>query len=122
VNLVSTAMPDETVRSSAATAPARASNQRSFVRYSLRSAAFRVRAPGGTHEIRLKDLSCGGACGLMCEPLRIGDYVIVEFDQRHQVEAQICWVRRFLVGLQFTHPLSEAFVERLREKASGPAQ
>jgi hypothetical protein len=111
-------MQDETARSATAPALALASNQRSFVRYPLRSAAFRVRGPGGTYDIRLKDLSCGGTCGLMCEPLRVGDYVIIEFDQRHQIEAQICWVRRFLVGLQFTHPLTEAFVERLRERAS----
>ena len=92
-------------------------DKRAHVRHRFKGAAFRVRASGGrVFEIRLKDLSVGGACGLICEPVRVGDYLIIEFDARHQVEAQVCWARRLLTGLQFTHPLNPAFIERLEEQ------
>ena len=90
-------------------------DKRAFVRLSLRSATFKVRMAGGECEMRLKDLSRGGACGLLCEPVGVGDHVVLEFDRRHQVEAEICWVRRFLVGLKFTNELTPQFVERLHE-------
>ncbi|MBO9713176.1 PilZ domain-containing protein [Sphingomonas sp.] len=101
--------------------PADGSNARTSRRYSFRSAPFRVRAPGVDSEIRLKDLSRGGACGLMAEPLTVGDYVIVELDARHQAEAEVCWVRRMLVGLRFTQPLTQAFVEGLHARNHGLA-
>lgn len=92
-------------------------DKRLSARYPLRGAAFAVRTSGGYLEIRFKDVSSGGACGLICEPVRVGDFIIVEFDSRHRIEAEVCWVRRFLVGLRFTNPLNENFVERLRAKA-----
>lgn len=67
--------------------------------------------------MRLKDLSRGGACGMLCEPLGVGDFVVIEFDSRHQVEAEVRWVRRFMVGLTFTHPLTRDFLDRMRELA-----
>lgn len=96
-------------------------NKRAHVRHPFKGAAFRVRAADRTCEIRLRDLSDGGACGLMCEPLSVGEFVIVEFDTRHQIEAEVCWVRRFLVGLRFTSPLTPTFVERLSQKHAAPA-
>ena len=97
-------------------------DKRAFVRHRFKGAAFRVRASGGRDfEIRLKDLSVGGACGLICEPVRAGDYLIIEFDARHQVEAQVCWARRLLVGVQFTNPLNPEFIERLTERRAESA-
>jgi hypothetical protein len=91
------------------------SEQRSSVRSPLKSAAFPIRTATATYQIRFKDISTGGACGLICEPVQVGDFVIVEFDRAHQIEAQICWVRRLMVGLKFTHPLAEDFIARLSE-------
>ena len=96
-------------------AGARASDKRTSVRRSFRSASFKVRMAHGECEIRLKDLSRGGASGLIGEPVRIGDYLVVEFDRRHQVEAEVCWVRRLLVGVRFSNELTPQFVERLCE-------
>ncbi|MDB5702894.1 MAG: hypothetical protein JWN66_10, partial [Sphingomonas bacterium] len=91
-------------------------DRRDSRRYSFRSASFKVRASTRDCDIRLKDLSCTGASGLMCEPVGIGEHVVVEFDAKHQVEAEVCWVRRFLVGLRFTNQLRPGFVERIRER------
>ncbi|HWI85178.1 MAG TPA: PilZ domain-containing protein, partial [Sphingomonas sp.] len=72
--------------------------RRAYVRWSFRGTAFPVRLGKKEFEIRLKDLSRGGACGLMEEPLAIGDYVLIEFGERHVIEAQVRWVRRVIVG------------------------
>lgn len=100
-------------RRKAAEAESWPEDKRSFKRHAFRTASFKVRTPSGECEMRLKDLSRGGASGLICEPVGIGDHVVLEFDRRHQVEAQVCWVRRLLVGVKFTNELTPQFVERL---------
>lgn len=90
-----------------------ASDKRAFVRHPLRCASFTVRIAAGECEIRLKEVSRGGASGLICEPVSVGDYMIVHFDRKHRVEAQVCWVRRLLVGIKFTNRLSATFVNSL---------
>jgi PilZ domain len=113
--MTSVAVSKRTHRSNAAATAERPSDNRAFVRLSFRSAAFKVRMVGGECEIRLKDLSRGGASGLICEPVDVGDHLVVEFDRRHQVDAEVCWVRRLLVGIRFTNELTPQFVERLHE-------
>ncbi|MDB5710215.1 MAG: hypothetical protein JWL96_2285 [Sphingomonas bacterium] len=112
--MTSVATSQRSHRPSAANAE-RPTDKRAFTRRSFRSASFKVRIAGGECEIRLKDLSRGGASGLICEPVRVGDHLVVEFDSRHQVDAEICWVRRLLVGVKFTNELTPQFVERLHE-------
>jgi hypothetical protein len=113
--LTSVAIPKRHSRDKAAPTAERPSDKRAFVRLSFRTASFKVRMAHGECEIRLKDLSRGGASGLICEPVGIGDHLVVEFDRRHQVEAEVCWVRRLLVGIRFTNELTPQFVERLHE-------
>jgi hypothetical protein len=91
-------------------------NRRKTARYTFRGDSIPVRSPHGECEIRLKDISRAGACGMICEPLRVGDFIIIEFDNRHQIEAEIRWVRRFMVGISFSHPLTRDYLERLRER------
>ena len=74
-------------------------DKRVYKRWSFKGTAIPCRIGKKHFEIRLKDLSRGGACGLMEEPVAVGDFVMVEFDERHVVEAQVCWVRRVMVGL-----------------------
>lgn len=114
IALASVATPKRANRLSAATAE-RPGDKRAFIRLAFRSGSFKVRMTGGECEIRLKDLSRGGASGLICEPVGVGDHLVLEFDRKHQVEAQVCWVRRLLVGLKFTNELTPQFVERLHE-------
>jgi hypothetical protein len=114
-DMTSVATSQRSHRPSAAANAERPTDKRAFTRMSFRSASFKVRMVGGECEMRLKDLSRGGASGLICEPVGIGDHIVLEFDRRHQVEAEICWVRRFLVGLKFTNELTPQFVERLSE-------
>ena len=113
--MTSVAVSKRNDRPNAAASAERPSDNRAFVRLSFRSASFKVRMAGSECEIRLKDLSRGGASGLICEPVGVGDHIVVEFDRRHQVDAEVCWVRRLLVGIRFTNELTPQFVERLHE-------
>jgi hypothetical protein len=103
-------------------APAEDDGRRRYQRYKFKGDGFPVRFGKKRFEIRLKDLSAGGACGLMEEPVAVGDFITVELDEKHQVEAQVCWVRRVLVGLQFTRPLNPVFVSRLHDKRTRPPE
>jgi hypothetical protein len=94
-----------------------ASNKRAYFRHAMRSVSFPIRRPDRTvATIMLKDLSCSGACGLVCEPLQAEDFLVIEFDGRHRIEAKVRWVRRLLVGLEFTNPLSDVYLDQLRER------
>jgi len=103
-----------------AAAGVRLPEKRAFARHPFRSATFPVRIGASECEIRLKDLSRGGASGLIGEPVRVGDHVVIVFDRHHQVEAEVRWVRRLIVGLTFTNPLSATFVERLATRSVEP--
>jgi hypothetical protein len=113
--MTSVAISEQSYRGNAATGPAQPSDTRVFDRHSFRTVSLRVRTPGGECEIRLKDLSRGGASGLICEPVGVGDHIVFDFDSRHQIEAEVCWVRRLLVGVRFTNELTPQFVDRLCE-------
>jgi hypothetical protein len=113
--MTSVAISEQSHRGKAVTGAARPSDKRIFARHAFRTVSLKVRTPGGECEIRLKDLSRGGASGLICEPVDVGDYIVFDFDSRHQVEAEVCWVRRLLVGVRFTNELTPQFVDRLCE-------
>jgi len=96
-------------------------DRRAYFRWSFKGTVFPCRQGKKKFEIRLKDLSRGGACGLVDEPFVIGDYFLIELDEHHVVEAQVRWVRLVLVGVQFSRTLSATFVTRLHERASEAA-
>lgn len=113
--MTSAAISKRSPRRKAAEVESWPSEKRIFIRHAFRTVSFKVRTPSGECEMRLKDLSRGGASGLICEPVGVGDHIVLEFDRRHQVEAEVCWVRRLLVGVKFTNELTPQFVERLCE-------
>jgi len=93
-------------------------DHRAHFRWTFKGTAFPCRAGKKEFEIRLKDLSRGGACGLVDEPMVVGEYFFLQLDDRHVVEAQVCWVRRVMIGVKFNHTLNTTFVTRLHERAS----
>jgi hypothetical protein len=108
-----TSIPDATAK--AADDP---SNKRVFIRWPFKGTGFPCRMGRKKFEIRLKDLSCGGAAGLMEEPVAVGDFIMIQFDDRHVVEAEVCWVRRVMVGVSFATPLPAPFVSRVYDRAA----
>jgi len=113
--MTSAAIPKRSPRRKVAEAEPWPAEKRIFIRHAFRTVSFKVRTPSGECEMRLKDLSRGGASGLICEPVGVGDHIVLELDRKHQVEAEVCWVRRLLVGVKFTNELTPQFVERLCE-------
>lgn len=91
--------------------------QRAYFRWSFKGTSFPCRMGKKTFEMRLKDLSRGGACGLVDEPFEVGDYFFIELGERRVIEAEVRWVRRLMIGVKFNRTLSASFVCRLHERA-----
>lgn len=89
-------------------------NRRFDVRYALNGGEIVWRMGKVESTLRLRDLSSGGASCFIEEPLAIGDMIMVEFDPKHQREAEVRWVRRMSVGLRFNRPLDPRYVRNLR--------
>ena len=92
-------------------------DRRAYVRWRFKGTAFAARIGKKKFQIRLKDLSRGGACGMMEEPVAVGDFITIEFDEFHQIEGQVRWVRRTMAGLEFNNPLANTFVLHVHETA-----
>lgn len=87
--------------------------RRRMPRFPLKPKMFITRVRGLPAAITLKDISCGGASGLMSEPLTEGARLVIEFDPRTHVEAEVRWVSRLTVGLEFLTPLKPSYVAAL---------
>jgi hypothetical protein len=72
-------------------------------------------------DLRLKNLSRAGACGLVDEPFAIGDYFFIELDTHTVIEAQVVWARRVTIGVRFNRILTATFVTKLHEQAAEEA-
>lgn len=94
---------------------------RAYFRWQFKGTAFPCRMGKKKFELRLKDLSRGGACGLIDEPFAIGDYFFMELDPHTVVEAQVVWVRRVMIGVRFNRVLTATFVTKLHERAAEEA-
>lgn len=101
-----------------ATEPEDPADKRAYFRWTFKGTAFPCRMGKKKFEIRLKDLSRGGACGLVDEPFAIGDFFFIELGEHQVVEAEVCWVRRVMIGVRFGNPLTARFVTRLHERAA----
>ena len=93
-------------------------DKRSYYRWAFKGTTFPCRMGKKKFEIRLKDLSRGGACGLVDEPFAIGDFFFIELGEHQVVEAEVCWVRRVMIGVRFGNPITARFVTRLHERAA----
>ena len=96
-------------------------DQRAYFRWTFKGTAFPCRMGKKEFEIRLKDLSRGGACGLVDEPFAVGDYFFIQLADKEVVEAEVRWVRRVMIGVKFNRILTARLVTRLHEKAAREA-
>ena len=70
--------------------------------------------PRERFNLRLKDVSRSGICGLTDAPLLIGDVVFVQFETTLMLAAHVAWFRHALIGLELVEVIPEARMERLR--------
>jgi hypothetical protein len=96
-------------------------DQRAYFRWAFKGTAFPCRMGKKKFEIRLRDLSRSGASGLVDEPFAVGDFFFIELADHRVVEAEVCWVRRVMIGVRFGNPLTARFVTRLHELAAEAA-
>lgn len=96
-------------------------DHRAYFRWDFKGTSFPCHMGKKQFEIRLKDLSRGGACGLVDEPFAVEDYFFIELDPHTVVEAQVVWTRRVMLGVKFNRVLTARFVTRLHEKAAEEA-
>lgn len=77
-----------------------------------------VRLLEGNEEywFKMRDLSRTGASGVSDAPLASGQIVRLELDPVSYYEAEVRWNRKASMGLAFTEPLSQNYVERLRNR------
>jgi hypothetical protein len=94
---------------------------RAYFRWQFKGTAIPCRMGKNRFELRLRDLSRGGASGLVDEPFAIGDYFFMELDPHTVVEAQVVWARRVTIGVRFNRVLTATFVTKLHERASEEA-
>jgi len=92
-------------------------DRRQYVRWSFQGAVFPARIGKKLIEVRLKDMSRGGICAMLDEPVAVGDFIVIEFDEQHKVEAQVRWVRNVMAGMEFGNPLGNRYVLDLHERA-----
>ena len=96
-------------------------DNRAYFRWQFKGTSFPCRMGKKEFEIRLKDLSRGGACGMVDEPFAVGDYFLIQLDAHTVVEAEVIWTRRVMIGVKFNRILTARFVTRLHEKAAEEA-
>jgi hypothetical protein len=97
------------------------SELRAYFRWQFKGTAFPCRMGKKPFELRLKDLSRGGACGLVDEPFAVGDYFLIQLDPHTVIEAQVIWTRRVMIGVKFNRVLTATFVTKLHERAAEEA-
>ena len=83
------------------------------------SAEVRLRRTGqSTYRVKIFDVSAHGCKAEFVERPKLDETVWVKFDNLEALEAMVCWVRGFEVGLEFQkaiHPaVFELLVERLK--------
>lgn len=87
---------------------ARATNRASL------STEVRVRRIGQhNYSVRIFDLSAEGAKIEVIERPRIGENLMVKFDGIETVQAEVCWIDGFIVGLRFERPFHPAVFDLL---------
>jgi hypothetical protein len=91
---------------------------RAYFRWSFKGEPFPCHMGKKEFVLRLKDLSRGGACGLVDEPFAVGDYFFIRLADNVVVEAEVRWVKRVMIGVKFSNLLTARFVVRLHEKAA----
>jgi hypothetical protein len=74
------------------------------------------RAGQGRYRVKILDASPLGCKAEFVERPELDEHVWVKFDGLEAMEALVCWVRGFEVGLEFERPIHDAVFEALVSK------
>ena len=70
--------------------------------------------------LHLRNLSTCGASGITDMPLPVGSRVFLELTKSHYWAADVRWVNRMTIGLQFLYPLSPEMLGQLLSSKRPP--
>jgi hypothetical protein len=71
------------------------------------------RAGQHSYKVRMFDLSPEGCKAEFVERPKLGEHVWVKFEGLEALEAIVCWVEGFQVGLKFEMPIHQAVFDML---------
>ena len=91
--------------------------RRDGYRFAMEGHIATVRHGGAKSEMRLKNLSMGGASGLTQLPVAVGEILLVDLPEDMRRRAMVRWVSGTAVGVKFVTPLDLTYLLRLY---SGP--
>lgn len=61
----------------------------------------------GSYRVSVSDLSSLGCKVELVERPRVGEHVLLKFDQMDALEAEVCWIQGHEAGLRFERPIHE---------------
>ena len=74
------------------------------------------RAGQGSYRVKIFDVSPHGCKAEFVERPKLDELVWIKFDNLQSLEAMVCWVRGFEVGLEFEAPIHPAVFEMLVQR------
>ena len=96
--------------------PAQGRSRRKTVRVEC-AAEVTLRRPGvKAYRVQVLDLSPHGCKAEFVERPQVGELVWLKFDSLEALEAIVCWLDGFEVGLEFRRPIHEAVFASLVSK------
>lgn len=98
------------------TKPVRAHCPRRSSRVALSAEVILRRARQGSYRVKIFDVSPNGCKAEFVERPRLDETVWAKFDNLEAIEATVCWVRGFDVGLEFQRAIHPAVFDLLIQR------
>lgn len=76
----------------------------------------RMMVDGIVFLLRLKNLSSKGVCGLTDAPVAHGQMVTLVLNKGEQMQAEIRWTKKAMIGIAFAEALEAETMQRLRSR------
>ena len=95
------------------TKPSRTPRPRKSARVGLSAEVILRRTGHGSYRVKIFDVSLHGCKAEFVERPELDERVWVKFDDLQSLEAMVCWIRGFEVGLEFERPIHPAVFEML---------
>ena len=96
--------------------------RRDSYRFPMEGHMASVRHGDAKSEMRLKNLSMGGASGLTQLPVAVGEILLVDLPEDMRRRAIVRWVSGTAVGVKFVTPLDLTYLLRLYSGPWTPAR
>lgn len=73
----------------------------------------------GSYRVNVTDFSPRGCKVELVERPRVGEHVLLKFDQVDAIEAEVCWIQGHEAGLRFERPIHEGVFALMMRRLKG---